>query len=284
MIRKHVFPAEYFMAKKRPIAVVGVGAGPLTNYLSRAEVVRICNYAKVVAVRDIESYAYLAQYGARKDKIFVTADVALSINKESLDLTTSECVSDLFGGMRGPYYGINISVDLKRSDTAGKAKQFIREIASFLNSNPEICPIFIMDHENANQEDSLRNLSALMDRDILVYRHRNFKITLAIFAKLNVILTNKLHMGIVGYSLGVLPLSFPTHSKTERFYRQIEQPDLCRPYSDLKPGDVSQALNRTRNDAFFSEFEEKRAEKFPELQQAALLNKTIMHEFVSALD
>src|SRR5690606_8591286 len=88
-ITNHMWPGILSRLLRRPYIVMGVGFGPLSNWLVRKVGMFVINGAKAVSVRDEESRAYLKRYGYKK-KIHVVPDSALSlgINNSDLDSNT----------------------------------------------------------------------------------------------------------------------------------------------------------------------------------------------------
>src|SRR5690625_1789856 len=68
-----------------PVAIIGVGAGPLTDSRIRSGIVRLFNSSAVAAVRDQESYDYLVEYGVTPERLCVTADAALTLSSRLKD-------------------------------------------------------------------------------------------------------------------------------------------------------------------------------------------------------
>jgi Uncharacterized conserved protein len=54
----------------------------------------------------------------------------------------------------------------------------------------------------------------------------------------DLVMTSKLHVGIVAAARAKPVLAFPYHLKTQRFYKQIGRPDLCLPYTDWNPSNI----------------------------------------------
>src|SRR5690606_804405 len=56
---------------------------------------------------------------------------------------------------------------------------------------------------------------------------------LALISQLRMVVTTKLHVGIVATAVGTLPLSFAQHHKTQRFFRQIGASELYTPLNSV---------------------------------------------------
>ncbi|WP_153011574.1 hypothetical protein [Alkalithermobacter thermoalcaliphilus] len=77
-----------------------------------------------------------------------------------------------------------------------------------------------------------------------------------------------------------ITISFPYHPKTIRFYKQIDQEELCTTILNIKNNSVLSMLERTLDKNWLKGFEEKRNLIHPKLMKKALLNKNYMKEFL----
>ena len=93
---------------------------------------------------------------------------------------------------------------------------------------------FICDSFSPNQIEPFRVLSELHKIPITYYGG-NPNSFINEISDIEVLVTTKLHSGIIAYCLGKVPVSLPAHTKSERFYRQIEMEAFCFPkyYKDL---------------------------------------------------
>src|SRR5688572_15194714 len=97
-----------------PIAINGVGAGPLSSGLARRLFVRLFGWSGAVAVRDVESRDFMAQYGVDADRMVVTADAALSLDESEV---SSEALADArrtLGALPGSWrIGFNVAHSIR---------------------------------------------------------------------------------------------------------------------------------------------------------------------------
>ena len=80
---KHLIPAYLISMRKIPYAIIGVETGPLSLKLSRMLLKRICNHAKILCVRNVESKIFLENIGV-KNKIEVYPDWIMGIDPSLL--------------------------------------------------------------------------------------------------------------------------------------------------------------------------------------------------------
>jgi len=280
----HFIPAEYAILKKLKYAIIGVGAGPITNIFTKKEIIRICNYASVITVRDIESKEYLIEYGCLGDKIYVTADVALTLTKDNLPSSSLQTVNSLLKNNYCAFkYGVNIGVDLDSPVYGLQAKLMIDECVKFFNENHEILPVLIVDHNNNNQKKAIEYVKEKIKTKYIIFRYGidgDIWDMSALLSELDTVVTNKLHVGIVSYALGTSCIAFPYHPKTLRFYKQIQQQDLCIPLLDLSKGQVYSILKNTLIEDWRKNWVGKRHNNYPVLFEKAKLNKVLLKNFL----
>lgn len=281
-IKNHLLP--YKIAKKNNIkhAIIGTGAGEVTNLFARSAVKKICNDASIISVRDEESRDILLKYGIDESKIDVTADVALSLTKKDIPISSIKKIKDLLRGSNNSKFGVHLGINGQSSIFSKKTELLLEESIAFLNKYDHITPVLIIDNDNKAQNNAVQYLKKKLINKCIIYKHDNIWETTALLSELDVVLTNKLHIGIVSYALGCIPISIPYHPKTIRFYRQIQQKNLCIPLLDLQKGDVSNLLNSTQNPGWVSRVTEKQNNIRRELKNKALKNKEYIEQFLNS--
>lgn len=277
--KKHFVPSFIFRLLDKPYAIIGTGVGPITNSLTKYEVKKIANNASVIAIRDEESKEFLEKIGIEESKIHVTVDVALSLKKEDINKEATEKIKKLTS-ISGILYGIHIGVDRNSKQFGEKVEKIFNDVLRFLNENPDIQPVLIIDNDNSQQNEAVEYLSKKISQKCIVYKHDNIWETTALLSELDFVVTNKLHVGIVSYALGTIPISLPSHQKTVRFYKQINREDLCIRLEDLKDNDLYKMMKKTLNEKWVEKYQDDYSQNHPFLQEKALLNKKILKEFL----
>lgn len=280
--KKHFIPSYTFRIAKKPYAIIGTGVGPITNVLTKSEVKKIAKNASVIAIRDEESKEFLKKIGIDEKKIHVTVDVALSLKISDIDDKFIQKVKNILPKRKQLLYGIHIGVDRNSKQYSKQVDSIFRDVINFLNENPDIKPVLIIDNDNLQQNDAVNYLSTKLNQECIIYKHENIWETTAILAELDVVVTNKLHVGIVSYALGTIPISLPAHQKTVRFYKQIEREDLCIRLEDLKNNDLYKMMNKTLQEEWVGNYRKDYLEVHPHLQKKALINKQLLKEFLVA--
>lgn len=219
--KRHLVWNNILYKNNIPYIIVGVGVGPLSFFFSRSKVVKLFNNAKRVSVRDKYSKEYLVKWGVKSEKIIVTGDVALTLKPDiNLDLDKVKSrVAIHFPGMN--------------LENEGKLQDFIKFITFLQREND----VFLLEDQAGqfgyNKKHSLKKVFEDHGLKIDVIQYINPNTLINNLQKIDLIITSKLHVGIVGYALGKKILSIPKHSKTVRFFEQIEQEKFCIPFQTI---------------------------------------------------
>lgn len=228
-IKRYFLPALYFIKKGKPIYILGVGAGPFGKGLYRKLALKVLNHAEVIHVRNEESKQYCLELGVTKD-IKVTADTALLIK----DFMPAHDTA--------PAHPSNKKFMLHLSAGHSTAQRMMAHIVpavkAFLTKNPEYQLCFVTDGLSAKslQEEytavfrEFHPISLPYDDPMKLCSH---------LAAASIVVTTKLHVGIVSSVLGRSVFSFPAvPEKTLRYYRQIGEADRCIPLTQVTSEDV----------------------------------------------
>lgn len=260
-----------------PIAISGVGAGPLSSGLARRLFVRLFGWADAVAVRDVESRGFMAQYGVEAGRMVVTADAALSLDESDVTPGALAEAHRAFRALPGSWrIGFNVahSIRLRGMDP------LLEDLRTFAADHPQAAFVFFLD-EGAGRGESYhvtrmaREIERRVAAPAAVVPYRSPDQVLGVIRALDLVITTKLHVGIVACALGTSVLAFPAHQKTRRFYEQIGAADRCLPLDQLGPGDALDRLER------FARGELGPAPVPPAVRAAALNNRTVLAEFLA---
>lgn len=278
--KKHVLPAEYAIFSRKKLAIIGTGIGPISNIITKFEIKRICKHAQIISARDENSKKWLISNGISEEKIFLTSDVALTLQHSDIPVESIENANNLLNKLTGIKYGIHLTVDINSDMYGEKMSLLVQDTIRFLNAHPEIDPVFIIDNNNSTQNNTIEFIRNQVNNKGVVYRHENIWETVALLSKMDLIISNKLHVGIVGYTLGIKCVSYPYHLKTLNFYKQIEEEELCIPLLELQQDIVYNMLTDTLTEEWKKKRVEKREKVFPILEERARKNKEILVEFI----
>lgn len=237
-IQRYLYPASLFMKSRKPIYVMGVGAGPFDENAAFSKRAReILNYATVITVRNEESLQYCKEFGIKND-IQVTADTALVI-KEFLEREKQSVPK--FEAENGKKM-LLFHIDSNPEVTAKLREIVVPATIRFLKAHPDYQLYLAAD--GIKKERHFQNYEAMFAGcDPIVLKYDDpWKLTRQI-ERADLIITTKLHVGIVGSALGRSVVSFPfVPNKTIRFYKQIGEADRCVPLKEITTQKAYQML------------------------------------------
>ena len=213
-ILRHIPPGEFARINKKPYAIIGVGAGPITNAITRNLMVRICNNARFVAVRDQESYNYLKDYGVFNKNLFITTDVVLNLRREDIKKNNIEKAKVNLSYL--PYkkiIGIHLPGNRK---LFGNINLIKNAIIDFARRNKDIGFVLLSDsYSRLKINDEIHDL---LQKQSVIMPYSGPIDLVTIISLLDMVISTKLHVCITAIAMDRLALSFPLHSKTKRFF------------------------------------------------------------------
>ncbi len=268
MIRKHAYLGVLAKLLRKPYCIIGIGVGPIHFKIGKRIVKSIFDGAKLVTVRDDESYNYLKEMNVKNPRISVSVDSILCKGEEfSSAVSCLEAIADIKD---------NDGRILLLHITSGgeNGLEVCRAVREFISNRENfkliICTDFEMKRENKYIE-SVKGVFANMEYTFLDYSPE--LLTSAINSA-DLVVTSKLHVGVVAASFSRSVLSFPVHSKTVRFYKQIGAPDRCIPMKEITKEQVLMMLDR---------YERVPVSVTKDLINRSKLNYSILDEFVKEL-
>lgn len=193
----------------------GVGFGPLTFSLFRYKVLNSFMNATKVLVRDNESLEFLKDYGYNGDNVEKCVDYALSIKSV----------------VRVKQKRVLIHLHKLPDSVIGEVVVFMHKRLSM-----EYDFVIFYDTPTNHSSQTVRYqpiVDSLTGRRVEFAWFENFISTKDYIDNSELIITNKLHVGIVGIACGCKVLSIPTHSKTLRLYRQLGLSNYCLPLNEF---------------------------------------------------
>lgn len=220
---------------KKKIIVIGVGAGNITNIITRKIIKLICNHSEKTIVRDIESYEALIRNGVKAEQLEVTTDTALALSK---------------------YYSIDNNYERIKSITLHISESYeicentrilIEDIDRFLDEFPEYKLNAITDHNGGGQDRAIESLKKRFGEKVSIYRYESPEQLINKLNTFDIVITNKLHIGIVSSALGKNVISLANHPKVKRFFKQIGYQERCIDFKDINSGVVYNLLIKCRN-------------------------------------
>ena len=224
-----------FALRKKEILILGVGGAPLYNWFNRLSARIIMNRANKICVRDEDTAAYFEKIGVVKP-IKITADTALAITAANLPALEDEMAVNCFINGRKAIL-LHLTGISKQDEDINRV--IIPELIAFLKKEKDTCIFLTYDNQIKRKIEDTSVFSSLKEYDPYVYDYHSAMQLCSLLNRMDTIITTKLHVGIIGCSLGKSVLSFPMHKhKTKRFYDRIGYSERCRSFFELKEGSV----------------------------------------------
>ncbi|WP_413378017.1 polysaccharide pyruvyl transferase family protein [Alkalihalobacillus sp. 1P02AB] len=271
-IQRYSLPRKKLTKNNKPYAIIGVGAGPISNPLTRNSIVKTVRKAKFVAVRDEESKKFLIDNNVDKASLIETSDIVNQLSKDDIPASASKEAEEIVKSSEGQ---IKVGIHLGNFDNKEVRKVIIDEITKFSNENLNVSIFLICDWKGKYSDVTLE-LSERISRAVLVPYKDHWTFT-ALIGQLDLVLTTKLHVGIVSSALNKHAISIAAHSKTPRFYKQINASDRCIQLDDLREGFVYEKLS-------YYSFKKVNTQIIPNnIIQKSKRNKEILFNFLDSI-
>lgn len=205
----------FFMSKRKRIYVIGVGVGPLKYGFLRRGFLKIFEKASCVIVRDDESKNYAEIHGVKRN-VDVSVDSALAYKLKSLHTVEQKQILLHLPNVKSEKL-IIIADSLK--ETVLKNQKY-----SLILANDQI-----------SNKDIYTGISHYLQAyNIVIMEYKKPDDMFELIMNSEIIITSKLHVGIIGTLFKKSVFSIPTHpNKTTRYYKQIGYSNRCVPMSEI---------------------------------------------------
>lgn len=262
---KYAIIARIAGVKDIPCCIIGTGLGPVTTKLGCWAVRSVLKRARRICLRDVESVQCARKLCPSADML-ATADMVLS-----------GCVEvDRDKPRKLKRVGVHLGPKVERCIDLGPLAQAVRRID---DDGAEV--VFVVDTtpRGVDLTEAPEKIKQESGLDLQVVPYTGVDGLLETLAGLDMVLTTKLHVGMVAYSQGVFPLSIAAHLKTRRFYRQVGLEEFT---FDLTDDGVQQAtdalIHMRRNPGAVAGLLNERREA---ARQLALGNRVVLNRFLS---
>lgn len=226
-----------FIIRNKPIYICGVGGGPIRNNVLKKTIVFIMNKAQFISVRDTETSDYFSSIGVRTP-IYTTADSALSIYKREMIQLPQDLVDKLKEKK-------NIFSHVYGSDNSNTEieEKILPALNKFVGDDLGKYRVFVgTDNKCRTKVENLRVFKELV-ADKCAIDYPGTWMMCSLLSNMDVVLTVKLHVGIISSLFGKSVISLPKHkTKTKRFYNQIGCSERCVQLSDANPNIIYNML------------------------------------------
>lgn len=232
----------------KPYAIFGVGVGPLHSAAQQRAVRNIFDSASIVTVRDEESYDWLRRIGVSHDRLHSAADLALTLTPNDLPADAIAAADNLLS--RAPadqYIGLHLSAP---SGMDASYDAIMRGVITFVERYPALGIVVLCDHvagpagERTPQYLAGLELVERIGKRAIFVGQPPLWTLVALLARLDGLVTNKLHTGIVSSAFGRRVVSIAKNDKNFRFFRQIDAPSRCIGIAESQFVDIPALLER----------------------------------------
>lgn len=235
---RYLTPAKYFLKNGKAIYVLGVGVGPFYKGPFRQIAKKVLVTASAVTVRNDESKEYCLKLGINRD-IPITADTALLL-KEYMDKRKTDIPSfEIESGKKMLLFHIDNNPDVKeklKSDAVPALKKFLDRHEDYV--------LYLATDGQYREQLYAEYVECFTSYSPCVLKYDDPWLLTRQIERADLILTTKLHMGIVGSTFGCSVVSFPWHKKTLRFYKQIGETARCILLSQVNEEIILSQLER----------------------------------------
>lgn len=201
----------------KPVVFYAQGVGPIRQTLSKRLIHFIVNKVNVITVRDYESGEDLKRFGVTKVPIIVTADPAVTIPRESIDLAWGKEIIAETGVPPGKCMAICVRSWKKEE----RFKQVLAEVADhYAEQGWNI--LFVPMQYPADITPS-RDIAHLMKhKATLIDRPLNFKEIMSLLGNMDFVLGMRLHSIILAAVMNVPFVGVSYDPKIDRFIERLE--------------------------------------------------------------
>ena len=197
----------------------------------------ILKKAKLITVRNKESFDYLSNNGI--NDVILTTDTAhtilttITLKKYSQILNTSNKKKLLFHYTKSYAFDIILPV-----------------LNDFLSNHPEFDVVLSTDQFYNDYSFLELEAKKIVRSNVYVYKYEDPIELCSLIKECNLLITSKLHVGIVGATYGKAIVSFPIHKeKIIRFYKQLGEDNRVLPLDLFDNNKASQILENYHNKA-----------------------------------
>ena len=223
--------------KKIPMVVLGIGAGPNHCSFMNFGIRRICNNSQFVTVRDKESYRALKKL-CPKANIIESGDLIIT---RTLNLANQSSQIRRIKQVKN-----NRKVLLVHYNHSKEALlKFARCIKKFTSKHQEYLVVVTSDSILEYEEEYFKEFEIESGIKCELFLYKNPSELTTLIKTVDVVLTCKLHVGVVACSFGKSVVAVACHpEKTARFYSQIGESGRSVSLFNVEPEEICELLER----------------------------------------
>lgn len=270
-LKATILPGLVGALKQKPIAVVGPGFGPLTNIATRIASLVLISRAKIRSLRDSESIGYYKRYGGGQD-IVETADCALTLAESPLS-QEAESAKHQWLELAGNKKLIGVHLIKQAMDLPG-GDAILDQVKRLMQNADYKIVLFDDQRGTSGARETVALYRQTFGNSCEIMEYSTIDKLIGFLEACNLVVTTKLHVGIVSVARSTPVLSFPFHTKTQRFYNQIGRPDLCLPFDNWSAQSIQEKFEKV------PELVQTRITLPADLVNRAKLNQTLVEKFI----
>jgi polysaccharide pyruvyl transferase WcaK-like protein len=213
---KRYFPIGLkFAFLRKPILILGVGAGPCKYTFMKSIIKYISKRANKVIVREDDSAEFLKKLGV---DCIVTSDLAQTITDYELPVVQLNCTKKK-----------KILVHINQNKWA--ADKVLPAVQQFYEKHKEEYNIIVASDQVCPDDYAIyEKIKTFAEADSFFYKYGDPFELCSVIEQSDVVVTYKLHVGIVACSYGKSVIAVPEHyKKVERYYKHIGYPERVLP-------------------------------------------------------
>lgn len=238
-LRFHLPAIAVVLVRRIPYTIVGVGVGPIRSLILRRIAGVLFRNARSVTVRDQESRAYVVDKLRVNREVAVVPDLVIGIDDGVLPELANMSV-DANG--RRYRLGLHLVTRPTPGDAHARVIKGVNAALKSVEQNPSVV-VMLCDQYGSKQTSRALERGAMIEgADVEVHEYTSPWTLIDDIAACDVVVTDKLHVGIVAVKLGKPVLSVASHRKALRFYRQSGRERFCLPLSAVEVGQVAALL------------------------------------------
>ncbi len=200
--------------RKIPYAIIGVEVAASRSAWMNAVQKFILRRANVLTVRNEESFQTVKAMGI--ENVLCTADSVFAMPAglpEGVEAPSLE-------GTGAPRLLVHMNPIRAKNEKI--IRRVVPVVNRFLKNHPEYHVVLACDQHSQEQRAALDEVAGLIDGMVTMVEYHNPLALCRVIEQTDVIVTTKLHVGIVGAKLGKSVVSFSGHTeKIQRLYSQL---------------------------------------------------------------
>lgn len=256
--------------RKKPISIIGVGAGPLNRGFLKKAAVFLFNKSQIVSVRDEESWRYMKEYGVNRD-IIVTSDSAQVINDTMFKDNKVPMNESDDAKLKGKHV---VLVHVPSNAKSEFKEIIIPAIKESLFNDENIG--FILSHDAVIKNNFIKEIYEMFPQNrTVLYDFLDPVEFLKIINYVDTVITTKLHVGILAATFNKAIISFPLHpEKTKRYYTQIGYPEISKSLFEVNKDEAKEMIKENIY---------KKVELSQDIRTSSNKNFELLNEFIKSI-